>query len=125
MTRWVRTLLQFPMLLGAAGLAPHARADHTCDPVTEPGWSVVATHETIRQVDGPPLQDGASGNWYVERSTTVLPFCNYFNEIGIYSMRSYSLTPEEKRERVAICRATPGGGNAAVPPYAGGCPPKP
>ena len=49
----------------------------------------------------------------------LLPYCSYFDELGIYSMRSYSLSPEPKKERIAICR-----GNVPVAPYAGACPPK-
>ena len=61
----------------------------------------------------------AGGDWLVDRTTTVLPMCNYINASGNYSLRSYSLSPEDKIERVMICR-----GNAAVAPYAGPCPPK-
>jgi hypothetical protein len=68
------------------------------------------------------VADGASyqlgGDWLVDRTTTVLPMCNYINASGNYSLRSYSLSPEDKTERVTICR-----GNAAVA-YAGPCPPK-
>ena len=63
------------------------------------GWTVVAAEETISQVDGAPYQAGASGNWFVDRATTVLPFCHYYNAIGIYSMRSYSLAPRETMSR--------------------------
>jgi hypothetical protein len=45
--------------------------------------------------------------------------CNYINASGNYSLRSYSLSPEDTTERVTICR-----GNVAVAPYAGPCPPK-
>jgi hypothetical protein len=102
-----------------------ARADHACDPVSdEEGWTVVPSLETARQADSAPYQAGAKGDWYVDRSTTVIPFCNYFNPIGIYSMRSYTLAPITAEERVSICRATPGGGSEPVAPYAGPCPPK-
>jgi len=47
--------------------------------------------------------------------------CNYFNETGIYSMRSYSLSPADHKERVGICRGTAGRRRVAVPPYAGPC----
>ena len=100
-----------------------ARADHTCDPVEDAGWRVVASHETGGQVDSAPFQAGAGGNWFVNRTTTVVPFCNYYNEIGIYSMRSYTLAPQRKEERIAICRATGQGGSVAVAPYVGPCPP--
>jgi hypothetical protein len=100
-----------------------ARADHKCDPVTDAGWNVVAAEETIDQVDGSPFQEGASGNWFIDRATTVLPFCHYYNAIGIYSMRSYSLAPRERKERIGICRGSAQGGSVAVPPYAGPCPP--
>ena len=59
----------------------------------------------------------------VDREITVLPFCDYFNAIGLYSLNSYSLSPVTTEQRVAICR--PGeAGSVAVPPYAGPCPPK-
>ena len=94
---------------------------HKCDAVTEEGWSVVPEREVLRIADGAPYRDG--GDWYVDRVTTVLPFCNYYNSIGIYSLNSYSLTPIVTEERIAICRASAGGATVAVPPYAGPCPP--
>jgi hypothetical protein len=102
---------------GAGMLAPSARADHSCDALGEPGWSTVPSHEIVNVADGPPYQAG--DDWVVDRTTTVLPLCNYINASGNYSLRSYSLSPEGKIERVMICR-----GNAAVAPYAGPCPPK-
>ncbi len=94
-----------------------AQAQHTCDPVTDEGWRVMATVETTGVTDSAPVQSG--GDWFVERVTTLLPLCNYFNAMGEYSLRSYSLDPFEKRERVAICR-----GGASVAPYKGQCPPQ-
>ena len=102
---------------GAGMLSLPARADHTCDALGEPGWSTVPSHEIVNVADGAPYQAG--GNWFVDRTTTVLPMCNYINASGNYSLRSYSLSPEEKIERVMICRGT-----AAVAPYARPCPPK-
>jgi hypothetical protein len=101
-----------------------AQADHKCDPVdpvSDAGWSVVPSLETVGVADGTPYQADA-GDWFVDRTTTLLPFCNYYNEIGIYSMRSYTLAPRVARQRIKICdRAATG---SAVPPYAGPCPPK-
>jgi hypothetical protein len=97
-------------------------AEHKCDPVNDEGWSVMAERETLSQIDGAPYQVGA--DWFVKRTTTVLPFCHYFNSIGIYSMRSYSLDPVTTEERIAICRQSREGGSAAVTPYAGPCPPR-
>jgi hypothetical protein len=86
------------------------------DPVSDAGWSVVPSLEEIGTRDGEPYQ--VNGDWFVDRTKTLLPFCNYYNEIGIYSMRSYTLTPQVSTERIGICR-----GDTAVPPYAGSCPP--
>ena len=110
----IRVLL---VTAAVALLSPSARADHSCDALGEPGWSTVPSHEIVNVAAGAPYQAG--GDWLVERTTTVLPLCNYINASGNYSLRSYSLSPEDKTERVAICR-----GGAAVPPYAGPCPPK-
>ena len=93
------------------------RAAHTCDALGDPGWSTVPSEEIVAVKDAAPYRDGE--NWFVERTTTVLPLCNYINASGNYSLRSYSLGPEDTTERVAICRA-----GAAVAPYAGSCPPK-
>jgi len=104
----------------AAGPAA-AQPTHKCDPldpVADVGWAVVPSLETVGVKDSAPYQAGAGGDWFVDRTTTLLPFCNYYNEIGIYSMRSYTLTPQATTERIGICHA-----NAAVPPYAGRCPP--
>jgi len=96
-------------------------AEHKCDPVTDAGWSVVSEREVLSQTDGPPYQSGT--DWFIDRVTTVLPFCHYFNSIGVYSMRSYSLDPVMTEERVAICRRV-GNDSVAVAPYAGPCPPQ-
>lgn len=101
-----------------------ARAIPVCDPVTDEGWNVAATDEVAGLSDGAPYQEAGSRDWYVDRTTELLPTCSYFNPIGIYSMRSYTLDPETKTERIAICRATAGGASAPIAPYAGPCPPK-
>ena len=101
-------------VLAASAISARAgAAEHKCDPVTDEGWSVVPERETLSQTDGLPYQTGT--DWFVDRVTTVLPFCHYFNSIGIYSMRSYSLDPVETRERIAICRGS-GEGSVAVAP---------
>jgi hypothetical protein len=102
-------------------------ADHKCDPVdpiSDAGWSVVPSLEIVGKADGAPYQAGASGDWFIDRTTTLLPFCNYYNEIGIYSMRSYTLSRQVSKERIAICKSAPAGGSAPIEPYAGPCPPK-
>jgi hypothetical protein len=97
--------------------ATAVRALHSCDPADEEGWTVSATEEFTAVKDGAPYQAGA--DWFVDRVTTLLPMCNYFNAVGNYSLRSYSLDPHDQTERIAICHA-----GAAVKPYAGKCPPR-
>ena len=60
-----------------------------------------------------------SDDWIVERTTTLLPLCSYFSPVGSYSLRSYSLDPEKKTERVMLCH-----GDLRVGSYTGPCPPK-
>ena len=60
----------------------------------------------------------------MDRTTTLLPLCNYFNAVGNYSLRSYSLAPSVKVERISICQPAAAGASVAVPPYGGPCPPK-
>ncbi|MCC6777909.1 MAG: hypothetical protein IT537_14945 [Hyphomicrobiales bacterium] len=102
------------------GLTAAASAEHACDALGQHGWRTLATVETMEQSDSAPYQIGAS--WFVDRTTTVLPFCNYYNSLGNYSMRSYSLSPETRTERVEICRSS-AQGSTPVAPYAGHCPP--
>lgn len=90
---------------------------HVCDPLGDPGWSTVPTQEIVGVKEATPVRVG--DDWFVERTTTVLPLCNYINAGGNYSLRSYSLSPEDNIERVAICK-----GGAAVAPYVGPCPPR-
>jgi hypothetical protein len=97
--------------------APGARAQHACDAIGDEGWRVAASNEVTGVKDGAPYRDG--GDWVVDRITTLLPLCNYFNAVGNYSLRSYALDPFERKERVVLCRA-----GTAVPPYAGPCPPQ-
>jgi hypothetical protein len=107
---------------GGGAAQPNPKCDPV-DPISDVGWSVVPSLETIGKQDSAPYQAGASGDWFVDRTTTLLPFCNYYNEIGIYSMRSYTLSRQVSKERIAICKSTPAGGSVAVAPYAGTCPP--
>jgi hypothetical protein len=103
-----------------------AQATHKCDPldpVSDVGWSVVPSLETVGVADGAPYQAGATGDWFVERATTRIPFCNYYNEIGIYSMRSYTLESEVSKDLIQICKRTTAAGSDAVSPYVGRCPP--
>ncbi len=113
-----------PTAPGAAALAQPSFKCDPVDPVSDAGWSVVPSLETVGKVDGAPYQSGAPGGWFIDRTTTLLPFCNYYNEIGIYSMRSYTLSRQVTKEQVQICKAAPGGASAAVAPYAGPCPPQ-
>jgi hypothetical protein len=111
--------------LASSCCAAGAQPLHTCDPVdpvADVGWSVVATEEVVDQADGAPYRMG--NDWFVDRTTTLLPFCNYYNDIGNYSLRSYTLAPRETVERVNICKADARGASVAVPPYGGACPPK-
>jgi len=99
---------------------PHAAsALHSCDALGNAGWSVVATVETIDQTASAPYQITADGHWFVDRTTTLLPMCSYYSSLGVYSLRSYSLSPERTTERIEICRDS-----IAIAPYRGPCPPK-
>ena len=111
----------------AAGPPAAAQTNPKCDPldpVADVGWAVVPSLETVGKADSAPYQAGAGGDWFIDRTTTLLPFCNYYNEIGIYSMRSYTLSRQVGKERIQICKGVPAGGSTAVEPYAGPCPPR-
>jgi hypothetical protein len=112
------------VMMSAMPGAAQAASTHRCDAVPEEGWSVVPERQVLGSVDGTPYHSGPAGNWYLDRVTTVLPFCHYFNAIGIYSLNSYSLAPVVTEERVAICRPAAQGSSVAIAPYAGPCPPK-
>ena len=103
------------VILLAAGLSP-ARAQHTGDPPPE-GGRVMASTEVTDVSDGAPYQAGA--DWLVERTTRLLPLCNYFSPVGCYSLKSYSLDPFTRVERITLCHAA-----TPVAPYAGPGPPK-
>ena len=75
---------------------------------------MAATVETAQVRDGAPYRSG--DDWVVDRTVTLLPLCNYFNAVGNYSLRSYSLDPTQRTERVVLCR-----GGVPVAPYAGKC----
>lgn len=123
----VLALLSAPVALQQGHAQAQRQPQHKCDPLdpaADAGWSVLASEETISESDGVPYQMGTGSDWFVDRTITFLPFCNYFNPIGIYSMRSYSLSARERVERVTICKGTAQGTSVPVPPYAGACPPK-
>jgi hypothetical protein len=75
---------------------------------------VSATVEIADVKDGAPYRAG--DDWVLDRTTTLLPLCNYFNASGTYSLRSYSLDPTQRTERVVLCRA-----GKPVAPHAGPC----
>ena len=103
------------LVLLAVGL-PAALAQHVCDPPPE-GGRVMASTEITDVNDGAPFQAGP--DWLVERTTRYLPLCNYFSPVGSYSLKSYSLDPFTRVDRVTLCHAA-----TPVAPYAGPCPPK-
>jgi hypothetical protein len=112
-------------LVAATALGARAgHAIHVCDPVTNTGWNVVASEETVSESDSAPFADGAPGDWFVRRTTVYIPFCNYYNELGIYSMRSYTLAPATREGRIAICQGSPQGISVPIAPYTGACPPR-
>ena len=92
-------------------------AQPVCDPPGEEGYRVVPSLEVTGVKDGVPYR--AEAGWMVERTTTLLPLCNYFSPVGSYSLKSYSLDPFTRVERVTLCHAA-----TPVAPYAGPCPPK-
>jgi hypothetical protein len=94
-----------------------ARAEPVCDAPSEEGYRVMLSMEVVGVTDGEPIQSGP--DWSVERTTTLLPLCSYFTRVGSYSLRSYSLDPEKKTERVMLCH-----GDQRVGSYTGPCPPK-
>ncbi len=112
------------LVVALVAFSPVASAQHACDDLGDKGWRTVATVETVAQKDSAPYRADPSGSWYVERTVTLLPFCNFYNSVGNYSLRSYSLSPEDHKEQVQICRASENGGVEAVAPYAGKCPPR-
>lgn len=118
-----RALLLLIIAMATPGLgARPAQADHRCDPIGEPGWQTIPSHEIVGEVEGAPYREGTG--WFIDRTVTVLPLCNYFDEIGNYSLRSYSLSPRATTERVGICRTDASGASIVIPPYAGLCPPQ-
>ena len=121
MARWMVPTAVATMV-GTCLAASVPRAEHVCDAIGDEGWRVVATSEIAAVKDGAPYQ--ADGDWVIDRVTTVLPLCNYFNAAGNYSLRSYALDPAEKTERIVLCRGAAPGAGVPVPPYAGPCPPK-
>jgi hypothetical protein len=108
---------QCAAVLWLLAMTTAAPASHACDPIADEGWRVTATEEVTGVKDSAPHEAG--GDWVVERTTTLLPLCNYFTATGQYSLRSYSLDPYDKNERVAICHA-----GTPVKPYTGRCPPE-
>lgn len=95
---------------------------HHCD-APELGGDMLKTIEIADQKDSAPHQAGASGNWYVTRTTKWIPYCIYHDAIGLYSLDTYALTPKNFEEEVQICEAIPGGGSRPILPFTGPCPP--
>jgi hypothetical protein len=113
-------LMVIPRTAAAAG-AP--QPTHKCDD-PQPGWDVLKTIEKADEKDGAPHSKGAAGNWYVTRVTKWIPYCQYHNPIGLYSLDTYALAPRLVEEEVQICATAQGGGSRPVAPFSGPCPPR-
>ena len=104
-------------LAASAGAAqPLQPPQHVCD-AAEEGHRVVPSLEVTDVKDSEPYRSDV--DWMIDRTTTLLPMCSYFTAVGSFSLRSYSLEPFTKTERVLLCH-----GVQQVSPYAGPCPPK-
>jgi hypothetical protein len=120
----VAFLMAFWPLLAAGQPSASAgpQPTHRCDEPL-PGWDVLKTIELADRKDGPPHSKGPAGDWYVTRVTKWIPYCQYHNPIGLYSLDTYALAPRLLEEEVQICAAAPGGGSRPVAPFTGPCPP--
>jgi hypothetical protein len=140
----------FAFLVAAAAFPGAARAECNLENVASSqeiadGWTIHEDLRIVKQADSAPYEQGR-GNWFVDRTTTTLPMCSVFDDLGGYSLRSYMLQPVVTKSRVKICQATAAGGSVPfVPadakprpadtahevyspynrPYAGSCPPAP
>jgi hypothetical protein len=114
---WLMTSLQTAIAAGAP------QPTHKCDDPL-PGWDVLKTIEIADQKDGTPHAKGQVGNWYVTRVTKWIPYCQYHDPIGLFSLDTYALAPKFVEEEVQICAAMPGAGSRPVAPFAGPCPPR-
>ena len=97
---------------------------HKCDE-PQPGWDLLKTIEKADEKDGAPHAKGPAGNWYVTRVTKWIPYCQYHDPIGLYSLDTYALAPRMIEEEVQICASVAGGGSRPVAPFKGPCPPSP
>jgi hypothetical protein len=105
----------WPLVFAMLAMAHAAFAQQpVCDQPSEPGWRVVPSIEDAGTADGPPHTVGP--DWVLDRTATLLPMCSYFSPVGSYSLRTYSLDPVTKTERVTLCRS-----GSPVAPYAGPC----
>jgi hypothetical protein len=150
MTKTREATVVFAFLVAAAACPRAAWAECDLENVASAqeiadGWTIHEDLRIVKQVDSAPYEQGR-GNWFVDRTTTTLPMCSVFDDLGGYSLRSYMLQPVVTKSRVKICQATAAGGSVLfVPadakprpadtahevyspynrPYAGSCPPAP
>ena len=122
MTKTTRgTAIVLAALVAAVAFPGAARADCYLEAVASPkeiasGWTINKDLRIVKEVDGVPFEQGGSGNWFVDRETTTLPFCSVFDDLGGYSLRSYMLQPIVTRTKVQICQAAANGGSVPFVP---------
>ena len=100
-----------------------AHAQHACDAATRRRLAGGAERRGDRREGRRAVSRPATTGWSnasprcCRSATTSTP-------VGNYSLRSYSLDPFTKAERVVLCHAGARGLSEPVAPYAGPCPPK-
>ena len=120
MTWITRAIVFIAAVLAAAAFPAAARAECSLENVASAqeiaeGWTIHEDHRIVGQMDGVPYELGR-GNWFVDRETTMVPFCTVFDDLGGYSLRSYMLPKVVTTARFQICQATPTGGSAPFAP---------
>jgi hypothetical protein len=104
--------------MAAAGGPAAAQSNPKCDPVdpvSDVGWSVVPSLETVGKADGAPYQAGAGGDWFIDRATRCFRSATITTR-SEFSMRSYTLSRQSARNGsksasarppAAACRSSP------------------
>lgn len=99
--------------------APQCSLENVASPdEIKSGWTLKFDPKIVDQHDSAPFEVG-KGDWFVNRTTVIIPQCSAYDDMGNYSLRSYMLPKITTQTQIQICRHDERRGSVLIAPANG------